>query len=109
MFYDNMFNYNVAGVRWGFTFLRGASYLSEADKFGLMTHATEMYLRQEDERPVKSNHYTGRITTQRKYEILGTFGGIHFDAELETERGKDRMSFLVSEQTKGRRFDFSAN
>ncbi len=100
---------HINGVRWGFTFLRGASYLSERDKLDMMMHATDMYLCGEDERPVKSDNYAGRITTQRKYEILGTFGGVHFDAELETEHGKDRMSFLVSEHTPGKRYGFSTN
>ena len=89
------------GVRWGYVFLRAASYMSEEDVKDLMTQAVEMYLKGEDERLVKGASFDGKLYTDQKYEILGAFGGQRFDADLETIRGKDKATFLVSEQTSG--------
>lgn len=87
------------GIRWGYAFLTTASYLPYEDVIGLMTLATEMYLRRQEERPVDGPNYEGRIFTRWKTEILAAFVGVHFDVELRTDKGKDRMAFLISEQT----------
>ncbi len=102
-----MLKFDNEGLRWGFTFFRAPSYLSEGDKHELMRTATLMYLGKEDERYLKTDRYMGRIFTKRQYDVLGIFGGIRFEAELETDQGKDKMSFLVSEQTPGRGYNFS--
>lgn len=95
------------GARWGITFLRGASYLTVEEQDELIRDATLMYLKKEDDRRVETETYMGRITTRWKYGMLGTFGGIEFEAELETRGGKDKMSFLVNEQTPGMGYNFS--
>ena len=89
------------GMRWGYVFLRAASHLAEDDLMQLMTQAVEMYLQGEDERNVKGADYDGKLYTERKYELLGEFGGQRFDVEIDTIYGRDKATFLVSEQTKG--------
>lgn len=89
------------GMRWGYVFLRAASHLAEDDLMQLMTQAVEMYLQGEDERNVKGSNYDGKLFTERKYELLGEFGGQRFDVEIDTIYGRDKATFLVSEQTKG--------
>lgn len=89
------------GMRWGYVFLRAASHLAEDDLMQLMTQAVEMYLQGEDERNVKGADYDGKLFTERKYELLGEFGGQRFDVEIDTIYGRDKATFLVSEQTKG--------
>ena len=89
------------GMRWGYVFLRAASHLAEDDLMQLMTQAVEMYLQGEDERNVKGSNYDGKLYTERKYELLGEFGGQRFDVEIDTIYGRDKATFLVSEQTKG--------
>ena len=76
------------GIRWGYTFLYTASHLSSKDIYDLMEQATEMYLTREEERVVNGRGYEGRLCTQGKYELLGTFGGVRFDAVLETNKGR---------------------
>ncbi len=97
--YENMLEH--LGMRWGYVFLRAASHLAEDDLMQLMTQAVEMYLQGEDERNVKGSNYDGKLFTERKYELLGEFGGQRFDVEIDTIYGRDKATFLVSEQTKG--------
>lgn len=89
------------GIRWGYVFLRASSHLSEDDIKYLMTQSVEMYLEGEDERNVKGDNYQGKLFTESKYEVLGEFGGQRFDAEMDTIYGRDKTTFLVSEQTRG--------
>ncbi len=88
------------GIRWGYVFLRAASYMEAEDVKRLMTQAVEMYLHGEDRRNIKSSTCEGSLYTEGKYELLGEFGGQRFDAELETIYGRDKAAFLVSEQTR---------
>ncbi len=102
-----MFETEYAGIKWGITFLRGASYLTRDEQDELIRDATSMYILKEDDRRVQTGTYAGRITTRWKYGVIGTFGGIEFNAELETDKGRDKLSFLVNEQTPGRGYNFS--
>ena len=97
------------GIRWGYVFLRGAAYLSEEDMRELMTLAVEMYLQDEEERKIVRAGFEGMLRTDRKYEVLGHFGGQRFDVELETVYGRDSASFLVNEQTRSPGPTFSLN
>ena len=87
------------GIRWGYVFLRAPNFLSGADREQLMTAAVEMYLAGEEERNVDSVGYEGRVYTERRFEMLGEFGGQRFDVELDTAFGRDTATFLVNEQT----------
>ena len=89
------------GIRWGYVFLRAASYMAEDDVKYLMTQAVEMYLEGEDQRNIRGSNFEGRLSTEAKYELLGEFGGQRFDAEIESIYGRDNATFLVSEQTRG--------
>ena len=53
--------------------------------------------------------FEGSLRTDRKYEVLGHFGGQRFDVELETVYGRDSASFLVNEQTRDPGPAFSLN
>ena len=64
-----------------------------------MTTAVEMYLAGEDTRDVESAGFEGRVYTERRFEMLGEFGGQRFDVDLETTHGRDTATFLVNEQT----------
>ncbi|HEU0021311.1 MAG TPA: hypothetical protein VFR55_06525 [Dehalococcoidia bacterium] len=89
------------GIRWGYVFLRAPSHLADDDVKYLMTQAVEMYLLGEDERNIKGSSYDGKLYTEGKYELLGELGGQRFDADMDTIYGRDRSTFLVSEQTRG--------
>ena len=89
------------GMRWGYVFLKSPTHLDKDDVFDVMRDAVEMYLDGERERDLKESFYEGKLYTQNKYEPIGALGGQRFDAEIETNKGKDMLTFLVSEQTSG--------
>ncbi|MEE3142088.1 MAG: hypothetical protein VX307_05795 [Chloroflexota bacterium] len=89
------------GMRWGYVFLRAASHIGEEEALVIMEQAVEMFLVGEEERNIKSSGFEGRLYTEMRYEIIGSLGGQRFDADLETPYGRDKASFLVSEQTQG--------
>ena len=82
-------------------FLRAASHIGEEEALVIMEQAVEMFLVGEEERNIKSSSFEGRLYTEMRYEIIGSLGGQRFDADLETPYGRDKASFLVSEQTQG--------
>ena len=82
-------------------FLRAASHIGEEAALVRMEQAGEMFLVGEEERNIKSSGFEGRLYTEMRYEIIGSLGGQRFDADLETPYGRDKASFLVSEQTPG--------
>jgi|TARA_B100001013_G_scaffold223804_1_gene136878 hypothetical protein len=88
-------------MRWGYVFLRAASHIGEEEAKEIMVQAVEMFLVGEEERNIKSSGFEGRLYTEMRYEIIGSLGGQRFDADLETPFGRDKASFLVSEQTQG--------
>jgi len=47
---------------------------------------------------VSSNLAHGRVVNLRKDVLLGSIGGPSFEAELETERGKAQVRFLLTRQ-----------
>ena len=101
--------YEFEGIRWGFTFLRTASHLSQNERYELTYAATEMYLMQEGERKVKGENYEGVLRNTKKIGVVGSLVGMLFEAALETNYGKDWMDFLVSEQTSQLRSTYSQN
>ena len=106
---DRKMSVNNSGFRWGITFLTTSTAISEESREELFYHATGMYLRKEGEREVKEGDYEGMVSTIWKYDVLGSFAGVRFDADLETEKGKIKLRFLVSEQTGGRGIAYSQN
>ena len=61
--------------------------MSNEEMAELMTQAVEMYLYDEDERNVSGSGYDGKLCTERKYELIGSFGGQRFDLDLDTAYG----------------------
>ena len=97
------------GIRWGYVFLSSAANIGAEEVNDLMVQAVEMYLAGEAERNIKCSGFEGRLSTEMRYEVIGSLGGQRFDAELETPYGKDKAAFLVSEQTHGRGSTISRN
>jgi hypothetical protein len=93
--------FEIPWYRHGVTYLVTDSRLSEEDRESLEIEATLMYLDGVEEKVVSGDGFKGVLSNTRKYQVLGTFGGIQFDAELYTIYGKSNLSFIVSEQTFG--------
>ena len=93
---DSLYGYDKC--RWGITFLEADMTVSFEDKAHLIFQATEMYLCEQPERDVATDTLEGRIWTKGDYQLLGSFGGVQYRAEVETERGKSKIRFLVCEK-----------
>jgi len=89
------------GIRWGYVFLHGAVHIGGDEIKDLMAQAVEMYMAGEEERNIKCSGFEGKLSTERKYEVIGSLGGQRFDAKLETPHGQDQAAFLVNEQSRG--------
>jgi hypothetical protein len=90
--------YDDLSVRWGFSFLRSDMKLSYEERIELVEKATEMYLNKEMSREVKGDSYEGNIVTKGEHQMLGEFGGQRFDAVIDTNKGKARLEFLITEK-----------
>ncbi len=101
----------MTGIRWGFTFLMGNSLISNEDKLDLVAKATLLYLNGEERTEVSGNGFEGILYTNHEWKVVGGFSGQQFDAILDsdTEEGKLRLRFLVSEQTLRQGMAYSAN
>ena len=101
----------MTGIRWGFTFLMGNSLMSNEDKLDLIAKATVLYLNGEERTEVSGNGFEGILYTNHEWKVVGGFSGQQFDAILDsdTDEGKLRLRFLVSEQTLRPGMAYSAN
>lgn len=96
-------------VRFGWLYLRTASYLLSSDRDDILKAAIEMYCNQEDERTVEGRNYEGLIRNMKTIGVFGSFVGIKFEAELDTVYGRDRMEFIINEQTPSRQMHYNPN
>jgi hypothetical protein len=101
----------MTGIRWGFTFLMGNSLISNEDKQALVAKATLLYLNGEDRAEISGDGFEGVLFTNHEWKVLGGFSGQQFEAVIESdsEEGKLRLRFLVSEQTLRQGMAYSAN
>ena len=101
----------MTGIRWGFTFLMGNSLISNEDKVDLVAKATLLYLNGEERTEVSGKGFEGILYTNHEWKVIGGFSGQQFDAILDsdTDEGKLRLRFLVSEQTLRQGMAYSAN
>jgi hypothetical protein len=101
----------MTGIRWGFTFLMGNSLISNEDKQALVAKATLLYLNGEDRVEISGDGFEGVLYTNHEWKVLGGFSGQQFEAVLDSDsdEGKLRLRFLVSEQTLRQGMAYSAN
>lgn len=87
----------VNGIRWGFCFLLSDTKLSYDDRLALIRHAAEMHFGEEKERVLQTNAFWGRIFTQGRETLVGSFGGREYGTDLHTHKGKVEVRFLIRE------------
>jgi hypothetical protein len=58
--------------------------------------ALGLWRRGETMTPIAGDLFQGRVTNLDRHMLLGTIGGPAFEAELDTERGKGTVRFLVT-------------
>lgn len=60
--------------------------------------AFELFQRGEASTEIAGDLVHGRVTNLKKHMVLGEIAGPAFEADLETERGKGRVRFLLTRQ-----------
>ncbi|MBI2125242.1 hypothetical protein HYV87_01615 [Candidatus Woesearchaeota archaeon] len=83
--------------RWGVTFCSTYGAIPEEVQYELLREATKMYLRDEQQKDIKTDSVEGRISTEGKYQTIGAYGGQRFDAEVDVDDITAKLSFLVCE------------
>ena len=87
-------------TRHGWCFLTCSVPIGIDDKEWIACQAVDMYRKGESRRRVVGESYEGIIRTEGKYQTLDALTGQRFDVDIETIRGRGKMAFLISEQTK---------
>lgn len=72
--------------------------MEEALALALHRVAFELYQRGEGVGAIDQGLAHGRVTNARKEAAIGTITGPIFEAELETERGKGEVRFILTRQ-----------
>jgi len=85
------------GPTWRTAFLKTDSAMSEEDRLKIRIQMADMFVDKKDRIKVKGDGYEGVIKTDGKYVMLGAFGGIQVDGELETNHGKRKLSVILAE------------
>lgn len=70
--------------------------LSQSLAMTLYEAAFELHRTDAGAMPVGGDTVSGTVKNLRKHALLGTIGGPTFEAELETERGKGQVRFLLT-------------
>ena len=92
----------ISEMKWGYAFLKADARLKEEDRMHLLRESVLMYLNGNVKKDVETENIGGRIT-QGEYGVFGAFYGRAYNAEIDANdvRGKVKVSFLVSERTRG--------
>jgi hypothetical protein len=72
--------------------------LSPALGMVLYDAALSLWRRGEATMPVAGELFQGHVTNLDKHMLLGTIGGPAFEADVDTERGKGKIRFLVTSE-----------
>ena len=90
-------DFEYKGYIWRSVFLTTDSAMSEDDRFKIRMQIADMYLNKKDKVKVRGEDYEGYITTNNKSHLLGSFYGQQFNATIETNHGKSKLSLIVME------------
>lgn len=61
----------------------------------LFDGAKKMWADGEEKLDVSTQEFEGRIRTQGKHSLLGSIGGVLFEANIETDLGSTNVRFIV--------------
>jgi hypothetical protein len=84
-------------ARWGFVVLGTNLPLTDDLRKDLLTLACRTYLDDETSVDIDWEGMSGRLTARDEAAQLGTFIGQRFVAEVDTDDGRGKVDFLVTE------------
>ncbi|MEK6890782.1 MAG: hypothetical protein AABX03_01460 [Nanoarchaeota archaeon] len=76
------------------------SRVSYDSKLEIARSAVEMYVDQREKTNIKGEEYEGRISTHGEVQFLGSYGGQVFNVFLDSDNGKESLSFLLHDHTR---------
>lgn len=79
----------IEGELWGIAFLRADSRLSEEERTQLVLGAARMYIKDADSMPIRGDTFEGRMKTNGKHYVMGSFRGRAYDAEIDIETASE--------------------
>ena len=89
----------LEGMRWGYAFLNAFGPTTLEEREDVVVQAIEMFLSDINEKNVKGTTYEGKIKQISGYVfVMPGFSGIKYEGIIENDRGKSKLSFLVSEK-----------
>ncbi len=71
--------------------------LTPSVRMDLVNTAKQMFQAGRTTQKIKCPNVEGRLQTKWEEACLGTFAGIKFQADLETDLGRGKMEFIVAE------------
>lgn len=85
-------------IRRGYAFLSTAGRMPMHHRLELVKTAITMFYNEETKKMVDTDHYGGMI--EHKGEaVLGHIGGHQFDANVDGEYGKTKLSFIINDKS----------
>ncbi len=74
--------------------MSGAS-LTEELRSTLLRTALAMYSTNQEHQQLHGNDFEGRVTTEYKRGMVGVFSGTVFSAEIESDQGRTKVTYIV--------------
>jgi hypothetical protein len=85
------------GKLWGVVFFHGDPRLEEIDFSNLLRTTIDFHHSRSKEASVKGRNYEGKLATDRKIHLLGSYCGRKYDTKLKGDFGMMDISFLLME------------
>lgn len=91
-------SYVVDNRKWEVAYLISDTRFTPKERFELVMEAIDMYVNNKQKRKVSGRRYGGIIENTGKDEVLGSFYGRHFEADVFATFGKTKLAFLVAKR-----------
>lgn len=85
--------------RWGYIFVDPNGKVPYSDLMDILRLALDLYPKRHAKADFKGEYCEGQVRKTSRYQALGSFTGLRFEAEMDTDKGKANLSFLVKEYT----------
>ena len=91
-----MSDYEYKGKEFKFYYLDTCTAITNEDREHICQQAAQMYIERDKKRTISDDNFECQIKDSRKSFTFGGLYGKLFDINIETSKGKFKMSFLVN-------------
>ncbi len=82
-------------AHWDFVFADFPTTIPHLERLRLPMMAITMLFKKQSRKNVKGEGYEGRLKDTRKYAAIGSYYGRIVKGEVETDKGKNDISFII--------------